>query len=85
LGRLKAYLPPNTRSLHDAWWVPSWSANDKEGEVFVFGNGSIVCWGLGETEAERFAQDIIKKSKAEIAPLNEAESEDLEFVTDPTE
>lgn len=85
LGRLPAYLPQNSKALHDAFWVPSYKANDKEGEVFVFGNGSIVCWGLGEEEAERFAQDIIRRSRAEIGPLREVETEDLEFVTDPSE
>lgn len=65
--------------------MPKWGVNDQQGEVFVFGNGSIVCWGLGEAEAERFAQDIIAKAKAEIAPLREPETEDLEFVTDPSE
>lgn len=85
LGRLPAYLPSNARSLHDAWWVPKWSVNEKEGEVFVFGNGSIVCWGLGEAGAERFARDVIGKAKAEIRPLKEPETEDLEFVMDPSE
>ena len=85
LGRLPAYLPSNAKFLHDAFWIPHWSHNDKDGEIFVFGNGSIVCWGLGEAEAERFAQDVIRRSKAEIAPLREAETEDLEFVTDPSE
>ncbi|EKM58304.1 uncharacterized protein PHACADRAFT_117141 [Phanerochaete carnosa HHB-10118-sp] len=85
LGRLPAYLPPNARSLHDAWWVPKWGTDEKEGEIFVFGNGSIVCWGLGETEAERFARNVVARAKAEIGSLREPETEDLEFVTDPSE
>ncbi|GJE88647.1 RMD1 family protein [Phanerochaete sordida] len=85
LGRLPAYLPAGARSLHDAWWVPRWGADGAEGEVFVFGNGSIVCWGLGEAEAERFARDVVSRAKAEIAPLREPETEDLEFVMDPSE
>ncbi|RPD77421.1 hypothetical protein L226DRAFT_610739 [Lentinus tigrinus ALCF2SS1-7] len=84
---LGAALPAGAQLLHDAWWVPRWTdkVSGKEGEVFVFGNGSFVCWGLGEEEAERFKQDVLSSSGAELAPLKEAETEDLEFVTDPEE
>lgn len=85
LARISTYLPPSSTAIHESWWVPRWSANGKEGEVFIFGNGSIVCWGLGEAEAERFAQEVVSRSRAEIAPLKEPETEDLEFVTDPSE
>lgn len=85
LGRISAHLPPSSAALHDAWWVPKYNVDGKEGEVFVFGNGSIVCWGLGEEQAAQFASEVIAKSKAEIAPLKEPETEDLEFVTDPSE
>ncbi|KAI0683198.1 hypothetical protein C8T65DRAFT_807322 [Cerioporus squamosus] len=84
---LRAALPPGTQLLHDAWWVPRWTdpVSKKEGEVFVFGNGSFVCWGLGEEEAERFKRQVLDRSGAAVAPLKEAETEDLEFVTDPEE
>ena len=85
LPRLRGRLPPSSQALHDSWWVPKWSANGKEGEVFVFGNGSFVCWGLGEEEAQLFAKKVIAKGKVEIGPLQEPETEDLEFVTDPSE
>lgn len=85
LSRLSTYLPPSSKPLHDAWWVPKWGVDGKEGEVFVFGNGSIVCWGLGEAEAQKFARDIVARAKAELSPLKEPETEDLEFVTDPSE
>ena len=52
----------------------------------MFSNGSIVCWGLGEAEAERFKREVIRSvSGVEVAPLKEDATEDLEFVTDPNE
>ena len=81
-------LIPFARLLHEAWWVPRWTNKEggREGEVFVFGNGSFVSWGLGEDEAGRFAEDVlVSRSAAEIARLKELETEELEFVTDPQE
>lgn len=87
MPNLRSVLPEGAQLLHDAWWVPKWtdSQSGKEGEVFVFGNGSFVCWGLGEDEAARFAQQVLRRSAATVAPLKEPETEDLEFVTDPEE
>ena len=87
MPNLRSALPKDARLLHDAWWVPRWTDKEsgREGEVFVFGNGSFVSWGLGEDEAARFAEDVVSRSAAEIARLKELETEDLEFVTDPQE
>ncbi|OSD06578.1 hypothetical protein PYCCODRAFT_1360731 [Trametes coccinea BRFM310] len=87
MQNLRHSLPEGAVLLHDAWWVPKWTdaATGKDGEVFVFANGSFVCWGIGEEGAMRFAQEVLAKSGAEIAPLKEPETEDLEFVTDPEE
>ncbi|KAI0367768.1 hypothetical protein BV20DRAFT_999888 [Pilatotrama ljubarskyi] len=87
MQNLRNSLPQGTVMLHDAWWVPKWtdSQTGKEGEIFLFANGSFVCWGLGEDEARRFAQQVLSGSAAEIAPLSQPETEDLEFVTDPQE
>jgi len=79
LSRLRSRLP-DAQTLHDAWWVPHWGDG---GEVFVFSNGSFVCWGLGEGEARRFAREVLAPS--EIGRLKDPETEELEFVTDPTE
>ncbi|KAF9223379.1 hypothetical protein BS17DRAFT_781765 [Gyrodon lividus] len=78
--QLRSRLPPDSQKLHDAWWVPRWGQN---GEVFVFGNGSFVCWGLSEDEARQFAKAVL--ARCEIGSLKEAETEELEFVTDPNE
>ncbi len=85
LPRLQKFLPSSTKPLHDSLWVPKWRDNGKEGELFIFGNGSFVCWGLGEAEAQKFAKEILSRSQSEIESLSEPESEDLEFVSDPSE
>ncbi|KAJ7364059.1 hypothetical protein DFH08DRAFT_682100 [Mycena albidolilacea] len=79
-------LPVHSQKFHEAWWVPRWGRDGKEGEVFVFGNGSFVCWGLEEDEAHRFAVEVIGRVPGiEVSPLKVAETEELEFVVDPTE
>ena len=85
LPQLRGTLPPSTFFLHGSWWIPKWNANGREGEVCVFENGTIVCWGLEDSDAMVFAKRHIKKAKAEIATLVEPETEDVEFVTDPGE
>jgi len=84
LSRLHKYLPPMSQTLHESWWIPKWGDKGKEGEVFVFANGSFVCWGLDEKDARKFAATFIKP-EIEVAPLKEPETEELEFVTDPAE
>jgi required for meiotic nuclear division protein 1 len=79
--------------LHDAWYIPQWSTKtvpgtdaQQKGEVFVFANGSFVCWGLDESGAHDFAQRVLRARKdVEVGRLKEAETEELDFVTDPTE
>jgi uncharacterized Rmd1/YagE family protein len=79
-------LPFTARIIQEACWIPKWGKTGEEGEIFVFSNGSFVCWGLGEEEAERFKMEIIRKIPGvEIASLKEDEMEDLEYVTDPIE
>lgn len=79
-------LPSTARTFQESCWIPKWGRPGNEGEIFVFSNGSIVCWGLGEAEAERFKREVIRSvSGVEVAPLKEDATEDLEFVTDPNE
>ena len=90
LTRLRTRLPPTARPLHDAYWVPKWSSGEgegerREGEVFIFSNGSFVCWGLAEEDAVRFRRDVLTPARAEVGPLAEPETEELEFATDPSE
>jgi uncharacterized Rmd1/YagE family protein len=88
LSRLRTLsdLPPLSQALHESWWVPKWGKDGKEGEIFVFSNGSIVCWGLGEADARTFASEVIEKARGmQVSPLKEVETEELEFVVDPIE
>ncbi|KAJ8072500.1 hypothetical protein PM082_016059 [Marasmius tenuissimus] len=91
LSRLKKDLknpPEHSRIFHESWWVPMWSpdGNKRKGEIFVFGNGSFVCWGLEEEDARKFASQVLGRVPLfQIAPLKVAETEELEFVTDPSE
>ena len=57
----------------------------REGEVFIFRNGSFVCWGLTEEDAVRFRRDVLMPANAEVGTLAEPETEELEFATDPSE
>jgi uncharacterized Rmd1/YagE family protein len=88
LSRLRSNpnLPAGSQALHECWWIPKWGDEGKQGEVFVFSNGSIVCWGLGEAESEKFAAEVIDCTPGiEVGPLKEHETEELDFVFDPIE
>ncbi|KAF7771556.1 hypothetical protein Agabi119p4_5867 [Agaricus bisporus var. burnettii] len=89
LSRLRNHpeLPARSQALHESWWIPKWTGkNGREGEIFVFSNGSYVCWGLGEDEALAFKEQVIDKAAGlEVAPLREMEDEELEFAVDPSE
>ncbi|KIL67599.1 hypothetical protein M378DRAFT_159404 [Amanita muscaria Koide BX008] len=88
LSRLRSHpdLPARSQTLFDAWWIPIWGKPGKEGEIFVFSNGSFVCWGLQEEDAKTFADQVINfVSGVEVSPLKDAETEELEFVIDPIE
>ncbi|KAF8638336.1 hypothetical protein AX17_002356 [Amanita inopinata Kibby_2008] len=88
LSRLRAHpdLPARSQTLFDAWWIPKWGKSGREGEIFVFSNGSFVCWGLQEEDAKKFAEQVINfVPGVEVAPLKETETEELEFVVDPIE
>ena len=94
LTRLRTRLPLalGARPLHGAYWVPKWSSSSnngdggkREGEVFIFSNGSFVCWGLTEEDAVRFRTDVLIPANAEVGTLAEPETEELEFATDPSE
>lgn len=86
LPQLRFRLPASAIQIQSAWWIPRWAGLDgREGEIFVFESGSIVCWGLEESDAQKFARDFISGTFAEVGSLREPETEDVEFVTDPKE
>lgn len=88
LSRLRTHpdLPSRAQAFNESWWIPSWGRPGKEGEVFVFPNGNIIGWGLDEAEVKRFSLEVIGKARGiEVGSLQEAETEELEFVVDPSE
>lgn len=59
---------------------------NREGEVFVFANGTYVCWGLEDSDALRFKREVLDKAPGfEIGVLKEFETEELEFISDPSQ
>ena len=88
LSRLRSHpnLPAGSQALHECWWIPKWKNEGREGEAFIFSNGSVVCWGLGEADTKKFAAEIIDCTPGiEVGPLKEHETEELDFVFDPIE
>lgn len=91
LQRLRRSLPDSTIRFEEALWVPLTSANagGEEGdatEVWVFRNGTVVCWGLEEDAARAFVEQLVNSSpSSQISPLKVVETEELEFVVDPAE
>ena len=80
--KLRERLPSSAQSIHEAWWIPK---HDK-GEIFVFpNNGSFVCWGLSHKEAQKFAGRVLEFQGVEVGSLKEPETEELDFITDPSE
>ncbi|KAL1405416.1 hypothetical protein Q8F55_009047 [Vanrija albida] len=60
----------------------------ERGEIWVFGNGSFVTWGLTEEEGRAFLREVIRFKgvgvEAERLPESEYEVEEVDFVVDPT-
>ncbi|KZT51993.1 COX5B-domain-containing protein [Calocera cornea HHB12733] len=89
LSRLSTTLAPGWKMLplpedgfEEAIWIPQW----RGAEVFVFKNGSYVCWGLNEDEAIQFGKEVISSVRdVEVGPLRKVETEELDFVADPAE
>jgi uncharacterized Rmd1/YagE family protein len=48
-------------------------------------NGSFVCWGLTEQEAQKFSRQVLAFPEVQVGQLREAETEELDFITDPSE
>lgn len=86
-------LPASAVRFEEALWTPITVAGNEpsssssvSGEAWVFGNGTVVCWGLQEGASRNFVDDLIKRSQgAQRAPLKQVETEELEFVIDPAE
>ena len=55
------------------------------GEAFIFENGCAVFWGIQEDDARQVLNNLVRKSGVELGRYAEEETEELEFVTDPSE
>lgn len=59
----------------------------ERGEIWVFGSGSYVTWGISEEEGRAFLREVIrhKASRIEVERLmdREVEVEEVDFVVDP--
>ncbi|KAG8917035.1 hypothetical protein FRC01_002702 [Tulasnella sp. 417] len=80
-------LLPSAIEFEEAFWLPAWSYKGEPCEVWVFHNGSVVIWGAGEDAAKKFISDVFERDRSSTFGkiLSHAESEELEFVTDPNE
>jgi len=75
-------LPASAQIVHQACWIPKYG----KGEIFVFpNNGSFVCWGLSEVEARKFARKVLGFQGVQVGRLREPETEELDFIMDPSE
>lgn len=58
-----------------------------QGEIWVFGNGSFVTWGLTEEEGKAFLREVIRRRgvnvESERLSAKEYEIEEMDFVVDP--
>jgi uncharacterized Rmd1/YagE family protein len=82
----------NAIMFAEALWLPQvrgqkHSAGDTEdvGEAFVFENGCAVFWGIQEDDARRFLDSLVRRNGVEIGRYIEEETEEVEFVIDPSE
>lgn len=80
--KLRDRLPSSSQSVHEAWWIPKYG----KGEIFIFpNNGSFVCWGLNEADVRKFAGRTLSFQGVQVGQLKEPETEELDFIMDPSE
>jgi uncharacterized Rmd1/YagE family protein len=88
LPRLQSILGKNAIVLAESLWIPNLrkSINGSTGgEAFVFENGCVVSWGVQEEDAKQFIQLNMTSRGVELGKYVEEETEEVEFVTDPSE
>jgi uncharacterized Rmd1/YagE family protein len=74
--------------LAESLWIPNLRKSidgSTGGEAFVFENGCVVAWGVQEEDARRFIQRKMTQRGVELGKYAEEETEEVEFVTDPSE
>jgi uncharacterized Rmd1/YagE family protein len=73
-------------TTHDP--VPTYEQG-KEGEIWIFKSGSFVTWGMSHAEGRTFIREVVrnKRTKIEAGPIphHDIQTEEVDFVTDPSE
>ncbi|CCA67117.1 probable RMD1-protein required for Meiotic Division [Serendipita indica DSM 11827] len=97
---LKTQKASNATMFAEALWLPVVHASsnrqkaeasekenerDEPGEAFIFENGCAVFWGIQEDDALRFLNKLVRRNGVELGRYSEEETEEVEFVTDPSE
>ena len=87
--RTTVYTPEevnSTEELSEEYTDGGFQYGDR-GEIWVFGNGSFVTWGLTEEEGKAFLREVIRRKGANVEserlPAKEYEIEEMDFVVDP--
>lgn len=81
---LSPYLTPSPTNNHTGYEHPSPSS--PSGEIWIFKNGSFVTWGLNSSQGKAFLNDVIRSTgEVEQGKYEVAQTEEVEFVVDPTE
>ncbi|KAF1920682.1 hypothetical protein BDU57DRAFT_438006 [Ampelomyces quisqualis] len=63
---------------------PSQASDFQQGDIFIFPSGTVVAWNVREREALRLVNQILPSS-AEGSHLDMLETEDLEYLEDPSQ
>ena len=74
--------------LAESLWIPNLRKRidgSTGGEAFVFESGCVVSWGVQEEDARRFVRRNMTGRGVELGKYVEEETEEVEFVTDPSE
>ena len=88
MPRLQSVLGRDAIALAESLWIPNMRKcidGSTGGEAFIFENGCVISWGVQEEDARRFIQLKMTGRGVELGKYAEEETEEVEFVTDPSE
>lgn len=88
MPRLQSVLGKDAVVLAESLWIPNLQKcidGSTGGEAFIFENGCVISWGVQEETAQRFIQLKMTGRGVELGKYTEEETEEVEFVTDPSE
>lgn len=81
------YAPPTPYQDAIPSAAPRQFEQGQNGEIWVFKSGSFVTWGLSAAEGRSFLREVIRNPSGniEISRHGEVQTEEVDFVVDPTE